>query len=431
MKKVEQQLHEAKNKFNDIEAPPELENRLKQALETRIQEPSGRKVSSVWLSLTAAILLIIFAGYHYNALAFYGKKILGFDQLIDGTLKELNEEGRGQIIEESFSLHDGTVLTINGLMMDVNRMIMYYTLTNPNGIEKAYSDYFQPDRLTGFLTNAHYEGGQGIRNDDGTELKGTMEFEAPSPFSKSLTLYYWEYLQHGQMQEQKISIPYDPNKAMKEEVVQTIRKTVKVDRGEIRFDSIVASPTVTVISGKLDVEGFDRISLGLQGIELRANNEPVQQLGAGISSSIFGGREFEIDFDALPDNLDKLELYIKEFIGYEKINQSISLKKVKGTPINIGGEELVIKEVLVKEGIVEVKIATNNQVLLDDVFIQTATGKVELTTTTGHQEKSDITGKLAYERILLFDTAEDPEELLIGGIYYSKRYEEIITIPLN
>ena len=146
---------------------------------------------------------------------------LGFDEVINGTLKELNEEGMGQIVEKKTTLEDGTDLIIEGIMTDANQLIMYYTLSNPNGIEDSNSDPFRLSRITGFLTNSNVESGTSIINEDHTEIKGTMSFEPVSPFAKKLTLHYWQQLQNNQMREGSISFPYNPNEAM-----QTKIKTV-------------------------------------------------------------------------------------------------------------------------------------------------------------------------------------------------------------
>lgn len=116
---------------------------------------------------------MMIVGYNYNAFAFYGKKLIGFDELITGTLKDLNEEGMGQIIEKKTTLVDGTELTINGIMTDANQMIIYYTLANPVGIEDTTTtrNDFWASKITGFLTNASAESGVSSINDAGTELK--------------------------------------------------------------------------------------------------------------------------------------------------------------------------------------------------------------------------------------------------------------------
>lgn len=66
---------------------------------------------------------------------------------------------------------------------------------------------------------------------------------------------------------------------MQTEIKQLINKTVKVDNGTIHFDSIVASPTLTVVKGSMNVADYDRISSALHGIELIANGKSVEIKG--------------------------------------------------------------------------------------------------------------------------------------------------------
>ncbi len=125
MSDIEKRLEEEKMRIDAIETPLELEGRLRKALDNT-RKPTRLPV--IWKTLAMAILLFIFVGYHFNAFAFYGKQILGFDDMITGTLKDLNNAGKGQKIEKSFMLGDKTKLTINGIMTDANRMIVYYTV---------------------------------------------------------------------------------------------------------------------------------------------------------------------------------------------------------------------------------------------------------------------------------------------------------------
>ena len=96
---------------------------------------------------------LIFVGYNYNGFAYYGKKIMGFDDLMSGTLAELNEEGMGQTIGKSVLLEDGTEFTVDGIMTDANQLILYYTLTNTKETDDIsirdnyrFSDKFAPGK---------------------------------------------------------------------------------------------------------------------------------------------------------------------------------------------------------------------------------------------------------------------------------------------
>ncbi|KAB2330747.1 DUF4179 domain-containing protein [Cytobacillus depressus] len=428
MNNIKQRLAEEKKHIDSIQAPDELEMRLRNALNHAPQK-TKRPVFS-FLAAAIALLLIIMMGTQYNAFAFYGKKLLGFDEITTGTIKELNEKGMGQPVDKKTRLEDGTELIINGIISDSNQLVMYYTLSNPKGIMESTSDHFRLSRITGFLTNSNVEGGMYIINDEQTEIKGTMSFEPVNPFAKKLTLYFWQPVQNDQMIEGNLSFPYNPNKAMATELKKPLKKTFKVDKGTIRFHSITASPTMTIIKGRLNVENFDRVNSALDGIELIANGKPVELMGGGSSSSL-NGVKFDIRYDALPKQLDSLELVMKKFVGYQKLEEKISLASASNRPIPLSGKELWIKKVSVTSQGVEITIATDDDVMLDGVSIQTQKEMTPLRTIVNQTYTHQEDGKVIKERTLLFDTKIEPKYLLIEGMHYMKSYNMKMKIPVN
>ena len=92
-----------------------------------------------WFAVAAALLCLSIVSYHYNAFAYYGKKLLGYDEILSGTLAQLNEEGSGQSIDQKVMLANGTELFLDGIMTDENQLILYYTLTNSKGLRKKSS----------------------------------------------------------------------------------------------------------------------------------------------------------------------------------------------------------------------------------------------------------------------------------------------------
>ncbi|GIN97274.1 hypothetical protein J6TS1_31440 [Siminovitchia terrae] len=427
MNDIEKQLNEEKRRLSTITAPEELEARLKKALHSA--PPKRLKRSPLLKLAIISLIFIVATGYQFNALAYYGKKLLGFDEVMSGTLKELNDKGMGQVIEKKTALDDGTDFTINGIITDSNQLVMYYTLSNQKGLDDDTSDLFQPSAITGFLTDSNVESNTFMLSYDGTEIKGTMSFEPVSPFSKKLTLHYWD-MNKEQMKEKSISFPYKPNKAMQVELKQKINKTIKVDKGTISFDSITASPTLTVIKGKMNVENFDRVHTSLDGIELIANGSPVQMVGGGYQSALLGSK-FDVRFEALPKKLDSLELVVKHFAGYKILGEKIKLDSSKNEPVTIGGKEMIIQEVkLTSEGL-EITIATDDDVMLDGVSIETKSGNVPLSTTMNQTEAEQEDGSIMKVRTLLFKSKTEPESLLIEGMHYMKRYDQKIEIPVK
>ena len=428
MDNLEKRLAEEKKLIDSIQAPDELEMRLRSALHDTPKKT--KRYAFSWKAAVAALFLIILMGSQYNAFAFYGKKLLGFDEVMNGSLKELNEKGMGQMVEKKTKLDDGTELTINGIISDSNQLVVYYTLSNPNGIDDSLNENFRISRISGFLTNSNAESGTSLLNDDDTEIKGTMSFEPVSPFSKKLKLHFWQPLQNDQMIEGSISIPYNPNKAMATEFKQSLKKTFKVDKGNITFHSITASPTMTMIKGTVNVENFDRVDSPLHGIELIANGKPVEIMGSSNTSSL-RGRTFDIRYNALPKQLNSLELVIKEFVGYQRLEEKITLSSISNGPITLGGKELWIKNVSTTVQGVEMTIATVGDVMLDGVFIQTQEEITPLKTTVNQIYTKQEDGREVKERTLLFDSPTNPEYLLIEGMHYMKEYNEKVEIPVE
>lgn len=426
MSNIEKQLEEEKKRIDEMKAPPEFEIRLRKALDTTSRKPV--RISTRWKTIVATLLLALLVGYNLNGLAYYGKKNLGFDELITGTLKDLNEAGMGQSIGKTYQLENGVELTIDGLMSDSNQMIIYYTLSDPNGIVDSLSYIFNPSKITGFFTDSTYEGGNGIINESENQFKGIMEFEPPSAFSKKLTLHFWQQFENGQMKDGEITFPYDPNKAMKAEIKQSINQTVEVDKGSIEFDSIEASPMVTVIKGTLDVENFDRLHQAFDEVALIANGKEVMLKGRNIRTSPLGTK-FELTFDALPQPLDSLELDIKKFVGYQPLNETIILKN--NQKVDLAGEKLEINSVEIASNGVEIIILTKESVLLDEVYIESNNEKIELQATKNQTLEKLQDGTIMKKRTLVFDTTKQPEKLIIGGLHYMKPYNIKVDIPVE
>ncbi|WP_284638290.1 hypothetical protein [Paenibacillus silviterrae] len=268
-------------------------------------------------------------------------------------------------------------------------------------------------------------------NEEQTELVGTMSFESVSPFAKKLTLHYSEQTEDHRVIEGSLTFPYHPADAIQTQIRQSIKKEIAVDQGTITFGSIIATPLSTVIKGTWNVNDLDRIRLPFDGIELIANGKPVLMEGSGFEHSM-KGRRFELRYDALPKELESLQLIVREFPGYEKLAEKVSLKPVSSKePISLAGRELWIGGFKTNEKGAEITLATDIDVLLDGVSLETTEGSSELRTTVDQKEKKREDGRILKERTLLFDSTGQPEFLRIQGIHYRKTYDKVVEIPLD
>ncbi|WP_400242108.1 DUF4179 domain-containing protein [Niallia sp. JL1B1071] len=429
MNSMEQKLIEEKKKLTNITAPPELEQRLTKALYTKQVKFFPFKK---WFLLSAAIILFIFITYQSSTFAYYGKKLLGFDTIMTQSLKDLNEDGFGQSIEQAHMLQNGTELTINGLVSDENRLVVYVTLTNENGLSNELSSIFNPQEITGFFTNAKIGGSVFEINDANTKMTGILNFDPVSAFSKKLKLQYYYWKNDTEIIEGAVTFPYNHKEALQTKMKQSINKKIKVDKGTVNFKTITATPTQTVIEGTFNVENYDRLSHGFDGVELIVNGQPLPLEGYSSSSSFGKNNAFSIEYGGLPKDVDSLEIHMKNFIGYKEINKSISLTgKEENRVISFENGELTINNIQLNDEL-NIRISTSDSILLDKVrIINEEQKKIPLKTTINQQLTKTNDETILNMRTLVFKTKSMPLELHIGGLHYMKEYNKKIDIPLE
>lgn len=436
MERIEGLLDDERERMTAMHAPEELEGRLRQALD-QAPDRSHRSKASRWtIAVAIAAIVISVGGYNYEAFAYYGQRILGFDKVMTGTLKEVNAAGMGQTVDQHVVLQDGTELVVSGLMADANQLILYYSLRNPDGIAKQMQDSFRLSQLTGFLTDSYMVSGTTTINDEQTELIGLASFDPVNAFAKQLTLHYAEQTDDQHMLMGSLTFPYHPKQAIQTQVQQSIKARVAVDQGTITFGSITATPLSTVIKGTWNVRELDRVRLPFDGIELLANGKPVLMEGSGFSNSV-RGRTFELRYDTLPKDLESLQLVVRTFPGYEKtdtrvdVTHGLQAEAQADGPISVGAQELWIKQVKTTDEGTEITLVTEDDVLLDGVSLETKEGTTELRTTIDQTEIEREDGRILKERTLLFDTNGQPETLHIRGVHYRKTYDKAVNIPLD
>ncbi|MBP1999656.1 hypothetical protein J2Z69_000675 [Paenibacillus shirakamiensis] len=429
MNEVEEKLAEQKKIIDTMKAPEELESRLRHAL----QGAHSRRVPCIptlWKIAAVLMLVVVITGNNYNAFAYYGRQILGFTNYGSDALQQLNEQGLGQTIEQTYPLEDGIDLVINGVISDANQLTLYYTIHNPKGVKiPIHNSFYLPTRISGFLTDSKFISGESSDYYNGQkEIKGITQFDSVSPFSKELSLHFYQDLMNGGRKEWDISFPYNPNQALRSVMEQYLNKTFVLDKGTFTFDSISATPTLTVVKGNFKVENFDKIST-LAGIELKANGKVIK---SGSSNTHLSNdvNEFNISFPALPTPLKTLTLELKTFVGNQVVNQNISLQSAKKI-FNVHGQKLVVKQVSTTPEGVEVVIADDEKVVFNGISLVTQTDIIPLTEfkqkNTGQEEgKNQLP-----QTLLFFKGATMPESLQIKDIDYLKNYNEVIEVPLG
>ena len=309
MSSLKKAIEVERNHVQQVNAPPELEQRLQFALEKTNKKRLKHRFAWKWIAIASVFLLSLLVVNHHEGLTYYGKKILGFDHIVSQTLQELNDKGMGQVVDKSITFSNGVTFTVDGVMTDDNQIVMYYTAETAEGHITDLDKDFQPIRLTGFLTDSFHEHGMGNISEDGKTIKGTHSFAPPNGFAKQLTLHFLHT-------DETLIFSYDPSKALATMIEVKIGQEVTINGTTLKFNQIKASPTMTRIEGKWNgnIEQAE-----LHSAELYVNHELISQHGIGYTTN-WRGNTFELRYDALSTPVENIELV---FQNGEKIRINV------------------------------------------------------------------------------------------------------------
>ncbi|MFE9275040.1 DUF4179 domain-containing protein [Paenibacillus glucanolyticus] len=436
MRTIEERLEEHKQDMSTMQAPPELEGRLRHALEATPARKKKMNRAATWVLSSAAALLLLVGTYQYPAFAYYGSMLLNKIELSSLSFAEVAEQGYGQTVNKSKTLNDGTVITIDGVIADDNGLLMYYTIDRTDGSVFTDNGSFRygVNHIHGFLTDSDPKEGNGNHSQDETQFEGVYKFEPVSPFSRTLTVTFSEWLENGKRATYPISFKFEANKAMKSIVKEDIAQAIPVDQGSVHYDAIIASPTSTIVKGHYEMkyEGAPRFpartSLYVNGVEVKSWGMRADHSGPK------GSPAFELEFDVLPtDRVKTIELVLNNFSGYQKVEKPISLASPSDQSIRIGDEKLWIRSVTPTASGYDIVIARKQFTLLEKEHVSVqAGGKTVPVSSISQSRPWDLkNGNILREQTYSFKTTEKPELLLLNEFHYIKTYDKSVYIPVN
>ncbi|SFS67379.1 DUF4179 domain-containing protein [Paenibacillus sp. BC26] len=436
MNTIEEKFNHHKENLNQIKAPSEMEDRLRQALYRVPAKKRKLKRALSWSLSAAAALLLFILTYQYPAFAYYGGKLLNRSELTSLSFSEVADRGYGQTIGKSTTLKDGTVITVNGVIADDNEFLMYYTIDLPEGktFKIEDSSRFGINKVTGFLTDSNTtEGGSGY-NKDRTQLQGVQKFEPVSPFSRTLKVEFFEWLDIGKTKVYPISFKFEANKAMKSILRAEIATSVPVDEGMVVYDSITASPTSTVIKGHYEMnDGEPPRYPGT--MKLMVNGVEVNSWGMRSSASREKGiTNFELGYDVLPtDKIETIDIVLESFTGYQKVTEPISLTSPSDRSIRINTEKLFIRSVTKTASGYDIVIAKAQftQLDTDRLFVQAGGKRIPVDAISKARPWDLGNNNVFWEQTYSVTTRDKPEFLLLTGFHYIKPYKKTISIPID
>lgn len=426
MTTIEEKLQEHKETLNQIQAPSDLEGRLRDALQHVPDKKRNKNKIRAWIASVAAAIILMIGVYEYPALAYYGSKLFGGVNF--NSIADVMKQGVAQEVNKSTTLKDGTVLTINGVIADDNVFRVYYTIDRPAGTEFTNDDFIRYSfgRVRGFLTDSNSLRAGGSPGKNKSQFVGDADFEPVSPFSRTLTLTFIEWLGNEEKISYPISFDFEANKAMKSVIKEDLSESIAVDKGTIHYDYITASPTSTIMKGHYELEEYPRFS---GQTKLYVNGKEVNWTRTSGNDP-----DFQLKFNPFPtDNIQSIELELVNFEGTHNIQEPISLASPSDRSVQIGDEKFWIRSVTKTAAGYDVVIARKQFTYLktDTMSVQ-AGGKVIPVTSISDERQWDLkNGNILWEQTYSFNTTDKPEFLLVDGYQYIKTYNKKISIPVE
>lgn len=428
MNMLEEALDEKKEELNRIEAPAEIETLLRQALINRKRRWSFKPVA-------AAVIALLLFTYSFDTLAYYGKKFTGYDQTTMGSLKQLNEEGRGQGIGQSRTFSNGVEVTIDGIMFDENELVAFYKVHSSDGKLQDILNYNLPRlRVFGIKPMGYFnKGGHGVTVDDQTmTFLDTLE---PPQFYEKWMRFDIEMVINKQVEVQSIRFTLDRNKAMKRTARMDLNAEARLGEYRILFDRLTASTMSSVLEGR--IIPLTDAALKVFKAETAEASMEIPQLSFDVVSDLgevspfYGGQSvsgndirFSNRSDALPKDFKTLQIRNIRLDTMKLIDKTVDIGL--GSKDLYIDDDLTIKRVYQDEGDTCIAVLSRGIPVIG--FFE---GKNQLDQINLKEFEHEAESSKPVLRVYRFKAAKGQLELSIKYIRYSKYSADTINISVE
>jgi hypothetical protein len=287
--KEEKQLQELKQHYDDIPIPTSIDEHILKGIHRA--KKKKRYSSMKWGSLAASLFIVIlltsirvsptFAGYISNIPGL--EKVVELVRFDKGLISAIENDFYQEI--NASREHDGIKITIDGAIVDEQKMVLFYTLESDQNIKSVF-----PDKIS-----LQDENGKDIEK-IGVSYGGFQDLIKGEPVSNTLDFHFEEQnLQESLILSVKLSdidstwdIPFtiDQSKyqGMKEEIV--LNETVSIEGQKITFEQVTILPTRVAVELKYDKSNTKQI-FAFEDLRLvDENGERWNGISNGVSASI-------------------------------------------------------------------------------------------------------------------------------------------------
>ena len=431
MKKLETILQEKTEEWNTMEAPAEMEDRLRQALqENKRRMPSYKPIAAI----LAVVLLFT---YSFDSLAYYGKKFTGYDGMTVGSLKKLNEEGKGQEINKSCTFSNGVTVTIDGFVFDDNHWVFYYKVHCESGnLLEDVLKYNLPQLHAYGISPEGYNltGGQGTLMDE-QHMSFVDTLEPPRFYEKWMKLEVQLKVENV-FETQTIRFTLNRNQAMEKTATVDLKAEARLGDYKILFDKLSASAMSSVISGRIIALTDDALN-AFRGetaesafvtphlrFDMVSDNGEVSTFSGGQSAS-GSNISFHSSADALPKDFITLQLKNIRFETMKLVDKTIEVG-VETTDLQMD-DDLIIKKII-QENDAETCVILSSRGI---PVVGLSTGDLQLDQLNAEALEYEPESEQPVDRVYRFQGTGSNLMLSVKFIRYSEYSADTVNIPID
>lgn len=428
MDMLETALKNKKEELDGTKAPEELEARLRQALRDKKRRTYYKPVAAV---LIAALIL----SYSFDTIAYYGKKFIGYDEMAVGSLKQLNEEGRGQEINKSCTFSNGVVVTLDGIMFDENELVAFYKVSSSAGKLRDLMDRGLPTlHLNGIKPTGYFNrGGQGLIVDDrNMTFVDTLE---PPEFYEKWMSFDVELMVDKKAEVRKIGFTLDRNRAANRTAKKELNAEAKLGSYRIIFDRLTASTMSSVLEGRIipldeaAMNAFkpqplkDVMSMPRLDFDILSDNGEVSRFtgNQGVSGDEI---TFSSTGDALPKNFKTLQIRNIRFETLAMVDKTVDVGP--DTRELEVADDMVVKQVY-REGADICVVISSRGIPVMGMFA----GDKQLEQAEPEAYDREAESDTPVDRTYRFQDTGGDLKLAVKFIRYVEYSDDTVDIPVN
>ena len=418
-------------KYRLLIAPENTENRMKKTIRRTGKKKDFRRK----LPLVAALLLVFLLGSNLSTLAYYGKRIIGYEKVMNFTLQNLAEMGKGQDISQKVTWEEsGAEVTLDAIMVDDNQLLAFYRIHSPEGeiSDSLLFPYFQ-----GLFHKYRQRGGQGYYDEEKKEISWVMSFDPPRFWERKL-IFSFTFPEGGDTELKKIEFLLNREDFMQKTLKKELKEQFSAGETTIRLKSIQATPTMTVIEGELQ-NSLELIADHLAGERMRPGNLRLKLVADGNSIPVQGGGmrtdhrgiSFHQNFDALPSDLKELIIVIESFSSDHDVAETVSLLPLHAgekIELEVKDRKIIFEDLREKEEGSYLTVTTAEDIVLSRIRLKDGEKIIKLEKTVDSELIKTPEG-IFHTRTLYFPGKG--REIVLERMTFAEEYNQEIRIELE